>query len=496
MPSVRVSRLSFAHSDAAPLFDQASFHLSAGFTGLVGANGAGKSTLLRLLLGELRPASGAVERDPRGGVALLCPQSVEALDAAVRSFAASWDAGPARLRGELGLDEEQLARWPSLSPGERKRWQLGAALAAEPDVLLLDEPTNHLDAEGRELLMRALRRFRGVGVVVSHDRALLDALTASTLRVHRGDARIWPGAYSEAREQWEAETAARREEHAAATSEQRRIERQLRETERRRAAASASRSAGKRMKDRYDSDARTLLADSRAERAEQGLGRRVGTLRRAAASAADAVEAIEIEREHGGVVWAGFERAARPILLRRDAGPLLAGERALFTTPALTLRRDARIHVAGPNGCGKTTLLRALLASAELPPDKVLFLPQELTAAQAAAALADVRALPPPERSRALSFVSALGSDPDRLLASAQPSPGEARKLLLARGLGQSAWILVLDEPTNHLDLPSIERLESALRGYPGAVLLVTHDKRLAKACCSEDWRVDDYSRQ
>ena len=79
-----------------------------------------------------------------------------------------------------------LERWSTLSPGERKRWQIGAALAREPDVLLLDEPTNHLDAEAREWLVSALRRFRGVGVLVSHDRELLEALTTSTLRVHAG----------------------------------------------------------------------------------------------------------------------------------------------------------------------------------------------------------------------------------------------------------------------------------------------------------------------
>jgi ATPase subunit of ABC transporter with duplicated ATPase domains len=89
----------------------------------------------------------------------------------------------ARIRGRLALDPAAIARWTSLSLGERKRWQIGAALVETPNVLLLDEPTNHLDTRARELLVAALARFRGIGVVVSHDRALLDALTEMTLRL-------------------------------------------------------------------------------------------------------------------------------------------------------------------------------------------------------------------------------------------------------------------------------------------------------------------------
>ncbi|WP_437622175.1 ATP-binding cassette domain-containing protein [Sorangium sp. So ce1151] len=492
MSSLRAHRLSFSYSDASPILTDVDLCLTPGWYGIVGPNGAGKTTLLRLFAGDLAPDAGSLRLEPRGASIAVCPQAVERADAAIRALAEAEGGIARRLRGELLLDPAELGRWATLSPGERKRWQIGAALAAEPDLLLLDEPTNHIDADARALLAGALGGFRGIGACVSHDRELLDALTVGTIRVDRAAAQLYPGGYSAARELWEAEAREREEAHQRLRAEERQLRRRLGEERREQASADAERSVGKRAKGPRDHDARGMIANFRVSSAEARLSRTVGVTRSKLEKVSAEAGTFEFEKAVGRSVFVGYERSPAPWLFVLDAPEVRAGGGGpvLLRDVRLGVGREDRIRIAGPNGGGKTTLVKALLAGARVPAAKVLYVPQELGEAEEAALIAAARRLPPEERGRVMSLVAALGVEPGRLLASARPSPGEARKLMIALGLGQHAWALVLDEPTNHLDLPSIERLERALADYPGALILVTHDRAFGRSCTSTLWTV------
>ncbi|MCA9568084.1 MAG: ABC transporter ATP-binding protein, partial [Myxococcales bacterium] len=136
----------------------------------------------------------------------------------------------------------------------------------------------------------------------------------------------------------------------------------------------------------------------------------------------------------------------------------------------------------------RSTLVAALLAGATIPAESMLVLPQELDEPAIDALLARLQALPTDIRGGVLQLVAALGVAPAQLLASARPSPGEARKLALALGLADDRALLVLDEPTHHLDLPARLRLQEALQAWPGALVLVTHDDALGRAVCTTRW--------
>lgn len=505
--TVQFSDVSFSYGGAVPVLDRVSFTVGRGWTGIVGPNGSGKTTLLSLAARALETEAGAIIAPRR---AVSCEQPTESLPGLAHEFFYAFDERSMDLTRTLELELEWLFRWDTLSHGERKRTQIAVALWSAPELLALDEPTNHIDAPAKQMLREALARYDGIGLLVSHDRDFLDSLCERCIFLNAGGATVRPGGVSAGLEQAaQDELAANRELNAA---RQRVSGIETEAAHRRDAARSQQRRRSKAGLARKDHDARFKRNLARYT-GKDGTGGKL--LRQMDGRIAGARADLERKRraaaaarrvDPDGVTLSGEASKSDSIVtLQTGSIPLGgSGTRRVLTFPDLSIRGRDRILLAGPNGSGKTTLI-AHIASHFTAPDARLpfhrghavFLPQELSAGERKLVRAWVDTLANNDRAALLSAINRLGSDPERFLQTTLPSPGEARKAIIASGELARCLLLVLDEPTNHLDLPSIFLLETALTAFPGAVLFTTHDERFARTVAGDRdrWIIESDTR-
>lgn len=487
MSQLSFTHVSFAYDTAAtPVLESLDLNLHNGWTGVVGPNGCGKTTLLQLATGGLAPSSGAVALPES---VRYCPQRVDDPPPDLTDLLAYPDADAGRLAAMLHIEADWPYRWDSLSNGEQKRAQLAVALWADPLLLALDEPTNHLDAAGRDLVIASLAQYRGIGLLVSHDRALLDRLCTHCLFIDQHQApRLRPGGFSDGYAERDRERRATEREFRDARAEVRGIEAEA--NRRAQHAMVQDRKRSKRGLAAKDSDARAKIDAARVSGADGKAGRLLSQLDGRRARAHARLQAIDRPvRERVGVSVHGA-RSQRDTLLARPAGTLDLADGRCVSHPDLTIAGNDRIALTGPNGAGKTTLVGALLAESTVRADRILTIDQELSRTDSVALAQQLGALSPEVRGRVVSTVSRLGSDPRAVMATTDPSPGEARKIKLAIGLESEPWLIVLDEPTNHLDIVSIGCLEAALSQFAGAILLVSHDKTFIRSTCTTRWEI------
>lgn len=469
------------------IFEDLTLRLHDGWTAVVGPNGAGKTTLLRLAAGEFDPDRGAV-RGPGSGV--YCAQRTDDPPDELAEFLEAADRRANNLRGRLAVLDDSLDRWPSLSHGERKRAQIAVALWRDPAMLLLDEPTNHVDADGRSLLLGVLKAFRGVGLLVTHDRSMMEALCVRTLFVTPGEADLRSGTYSAASEERANEQENVRRHLAKERRELKRLDAEAKR--RKQKAEGVSRGLSKKGIARGDSSAKERIDRARLAGVEGKAMERSHQLDGRRRQVEERIDELELKRERRLGITQPGSRSQRNTLVEIPAGEMPLPDGRVVVHPRLTIAPDDRIGVTGPNGTGKTTLVEHILARLDLPDGRVVVMPQELTAAEAGRIAAEVQGLPRASRGRVATVVSRLGSDPERVLETTEPSPGELRKLLLALGFANEPWILVMDEPTNHLDLPSVECLEATLADFPGALLLVSHDHEFLDRTVEVGWKLSE----
>lgn len=497
--SITGAQLAFGH---VALLDNADFSLEAGErVGLIGRNGAGKSSLLKIVAGLTAPDDGLVARqaglntvyvpqepqfDPAQSVfdavalglgdlhVLLsdydrtaealadAPEGAEhdALLARLNSLQSSLDAADAwQLKtrvettiAQLGLDGH--ARVGALSGGMQKRVSLAQAWVAKPDVMLLDEPTNHLDFEAIRWLEELLIGYRGALLFITHDRSFLDRVATRIVELDRGHLLSYPGNFTQYQERKAAQLEVERVENEKFDKLLAQEEVWIRKGVEARRTRSVSRI--ERLK---------TMRNERAERREiQGNVRM--DVAQAEKSGKIVAELTNVTKSYDG--------------------------RVIVRDFSATLMRGDKVGLVGPNGVGKTTMLKLILG--EIAPDSG----QIRVGTNLQVAYFDqMRAQLDPERNlldtispgsdwieingtrkHVMSYLGDFLFSPERARSPVKSlSGGERNRLLLARLFARPANVLVLDEPTNDLDIPTLELLEELLEEYSGTVFLVSHDR-------------------
>ena len=465
MPIVRLEKVSLSFG-LKPLLDEVSLQLRRSErVCLLGRNGEGKSSLLQLISRKILPDSGEIWVRPGARIASLAQEVSPASDALVRDVVqggvelkTSEDAWQSELQvdqvlSRLGLTGDALMS--ALSGGWRRRVMLGRALVAAPDVLLLDEPTNHLDIEAITWLENMMLDYAGALFFISHDRSFVRRLATKIVELDRGQLRVWPGGYDDYVLQ----------------------KRAALEVEAKHAALFDKKLAQEEVWIRQGVEARRTRNEGRVRALEQ--------LR---------IQRRE-RRERIGTVELRAQDASPSGKLVFDAKHVTHsfGTATIIRDFSARIQRSDRIGIIGPNGCGKTTLIKLLVG--ELEPTSGLikrgtnllpaYFDQQREQLDANASIMDNvtggsgDTVTIDGQARHVSgYLRDFLFPPERLHAPVSMlSGGERNRLLLARLFARPSNLLVMDEPTNDLDAETLELLEEMVADYAGTLLLVSHDR-------------------
>jgi ATP-binding cassette subfamily F protein uup len=466
MPTARLDKVSLSFG-LKPLLDRADLQIRRGERlCLLGRNGEGKSSLLQLITRQIVPDAGEVWVRPGARVASLAQEVSPASDASVHEVimsgfgpdAAAHGDWQAELQADQVISRLQLDRdaaMGALSGGWRRRVMLGRALVAMPDLLLLDEPTNHLDIDAITWLEEMMQDFEGALLFISHDRAFVRRLATRIVELDRGQLRVWPGNYDEYVVQ----------------------KRAALEVEAKHAALFDKKLAQEEVWIRQGVEARRTRNEGRVRALEQ--------LRIQRSQRRERIGQVEIRVQDAA--------PSGKLVFEAEHVTHAFGAPTVIADFSARIMRGDRIGIIGPNGCGKTTLIKLLVGDLEPTAGQIrrgtsllpAYFDQQREQLNPAASIMDNvtggsgDTVTLDGRPRHVSgYLRDFLFPPERLHAPVSMlSGGERNRLLLARLFAQPSNLLIMDEPTNDLDAETLELLEEMVANYAGTLLLVSHDR-------------------
>jgi len=463
-----------------PIFEDLNLEFEHGWTCLVGANGSGKSTLLKLISKDLKLEEGSIKGND---LVHYCMQSTEEMPQNLEDFMMTYTSKSFKIRDILNIDDSWLYQWDNLSFGERKRMQIAVAIFEEPDVLLVDEPTNHLDKKSKDIVLSALKSFKGIGILVSHDRELLDNLSTATIILKNKNIYSFKTTFSKAMNEYQMNMEFLEKTQSKQYSELKKLKKSI-QTQHEKVSQSKKRMSKKGL-DKNDSDARTKINLARLTGKDKNDGQMLSKLESKQNRLQSNTVTTEKVFELGIEFYSTRTKNIFPIVIKKNI--LNLGETKKLSYEDLLIKEHDKIGIIGENGAGKSSFLNHLLATINLK-DEYLYIPQEIKQGESKKLFDEINEMTNDKKGEIYTIVRKLASDPIKLQDSFIPSPGEVRKLMISKGLLESPSLIILDEPTNHMDLDSVLSLESALQKYNGTMIVISHDKIFLDAVITETW--------